>query len=100
MTGGLRDLAKTCGKHRVYRLIRRKKLRSQGGYRRRNKNYGSPAAETAPNYLRKSFDVVEPIRAWVTSITYILTYGGSLVLAVVTDLFSRQVIGWSIAENA
>jgi len=99
VTDDLRDLGETCGKHRVYRLMRQEKLRSQTGYRRRNSNRGGPAAVTAPNHLQRQFDVVEPNRVWVTDITYIRTYEGWLFLAVVIDLFSRQVIGWSMGSR-
>lgn len=40
--------------------------------------------------------MTEPNKVWVTDITYIRTYEGWLYLAVVLDLFSRQVIGWSM----
>ena len=99
VTDDLRDLGETCGKHRVYRLMRQEKLRSQTGYRRRINHRGGPAAITAPNHLQRQFDVVEPNRVWVTDITYIRTYEGWLFLAVVIDLFSRQVIGWSMGPR-
>ena len=99
VTDDLRDLGETCGKHRVYRLMRQEKLRSQTGYRRRISHRGGPAAVTAPNHLQRQFDVVEPNRVWVTDITYIRTYEGWLFLAVVIDLFSRQVIGWSMGPR-
>ena len=41
----------------------------------------------------------EPNRVWVTDITYIRTYEGWLYLAVVLDLFSRQVVGWSMSSR-
>jgi putative transposase len=69
VTGDLRDLGETCGKHRVYRLMRQEKLRSQTGYRRRNSHRGGPAAVTAPNHLQNESDVVELPRVWVTDIT-------------------------------
>lgn len=50
----------------------------------------------SPNLLKRQFDVVEPNTVWVTDITYIRTYEGWLYLAVVLDLFSRQVVGWSM----
>ena len=53
VTDDLRDLGKTCGKHRVYRLMRQEKLRSQTGYLRRNSHRGGPAAVTAPNHLQR-----------------------------------------------
>jgi len=53
----------------------------------------------APNHLQRQFDVQEPNRVWVTDITYIRTYEGWLYLAVVLDLFSRQVVGWSMSSR-
>jgi putative transposase len=92
-------LGETCGKHRVYRLMRQEKLRSLTGYRRRPSPPGGPAAVTAPNHLKRQFDVHEPNRVWVTDITYIRTHEGWLFLSAVLDLFSRQVIGWSMGPR-
>ncbi len=49
--------------------------------------------------LKRQFDVVEPNKVWVTDITYIRTYEGWLFLAVVLDLFSRQIVGWSMKSQ-
>ena len=92
-------LGETCGKHRVYRLMRQEKLRSQTGYHRRPSPRGGPAAVMAPNHLQRQFDVREPNRVWVTYITYIRTHEGWLFLSAVLDLFSRQVIGWSMGPR-
>jgi len=89
-------LGETCGKNRVYRLMRKDGIRAQIGYRRCLGPRGGPAAVVAPNHLQRQFDVIEPNRVWVTDITYIRTYEGWLFLAVVLDLFSRQVVGWSM----
>ena len=53
----------------------------------------------APNHLKRAFDVAEPNTAWVTDITYISTHEGWLYLSVVLDLFSRQIVGWSMGER-
>lgn len=53
----------------------------------------------SPNRLERQFNVSEPNKVWVTDITYIRTYEGWLYLAVVLDLFSRQVIGWSMKSR-
>lgn len=53
----------------------------------------------APNHLQRQFTVTEPNRSWVTDITYIRTHEGWLYLAVVVDLFSRQVVGWSMGSR-
>ena len=95
----LRDLGETCGKHRVYRLMRNEKLRSQTGYHRRPGKRGGLVADFAPNHLQQQFNVTEPNRVWVTDITYIRTHEGWLFLAAVLDLFSRQVIGWSMGPR-
>jgi len=50
----------------------------------------------ADNTLNREFDVDAPDQFWVTDITYIRTHEGFLYLAVVIDLFSRRVIGWSM----
>ncbi|WP_338213697.1 IS3 family transposase [Halopseudomonas aestusnigri] len=92
----LRELGEACGKHRVARLMRLEGLRSQTGYRRRPGRYGGKPPAASPNHLERRFKVTEPNKVWVTDITYIRTYEGWLYLAVVLDLFSRQVIGWSM----
>jgi putative transposase len=53
----------------------------------------------APNLLDREFEVTEPDRVWVSDITYIWTAVGWLYLAVVLDLFSRQVVGWSMNKR-
>lgn len=95
----LRDLGEQCGINRIYRIMRAAELRSQTGYgKRRFKRGGSPAV-VAPNHLQRQFDVTEPNKVWVTDITYIRTHEGWLYLAAVLDLFSRQVIGWSMSSR-
>lgn len=71
-------------------------LQSQSGYRRRAFFGKTKPAMISPNHLQQQFDVIAPNTDWVTDITYIRTYEGWLYLAVVLDLFSRQVIGWSV----
>jgi len=92
----LREVGEACGRHRVARLMRLEGLRSQTGYRRRPGKYGGKPAVASPNLLKRQFDIVEPNKVWVTDITYIRTYEGWLYLAVVLDLFFRQIVGWSM----
>jgi putative transposase len=94
----LHDLGESCGKHRVYRLMKQEGLRAQVGYRRKARHYGKPAV-VADNRLEQNFDVQAPNEVWVTDITYIRTHEGWLYLAVVLDLFSRQVVGWSMRSR-
>ena len=95
----LRELGEICGRNRVYRLMRAASLRSQTGYHRRPGHRGGLASVVAPNHLQQQFDVAEPNQVWVTDITYIRTHEGWLFLAAVIDLFSRQVVGWSMQSR-
>ena len=91
----LKDVGEHCGENRVYRLMRAAGLRAQVGYRRPRHRSG-PASVHAPNRLQQQFTVARPNEAWVSDITHIRTHEGWLYLAVVLDLFSRRVIGWSL----
>ena len=73
-------------------------LKAQVGYKK-PRYKGGKVAILAENHLQQDFDVQQPNQAWVTDITYIRTYEGWLFLAVVIDLFSRQVIGWSMQSK-
>lgn len=90
----LREQGETCSKHRVARLMRENGLRALHGYRTRNIPVAKPQA-LIPNLLQRQFTVSRPNEAWVTDITYIRTWQGWLYLAVVMDLFSRKIVGWS-----
>lgn len=57
------------------------------------------AYPVAENVLNRNFTTTEPDRAWVADMTYIATAEGWLYLAVIIDLFSRRVVGWSMAEH-
>lgn len=92
----LRELGEGCGRHRVARLMRREGLRAQRGYGRRPGSASGKPSVVAPNRLDRQFNVALPDRNWVTDITYLRTHEGWLYLAVVIDLFSRQVVGWAM----
>ena len=58
-----------------------------------------PTRQPAPNRLDRDFTAAGPNRKWVTDITYLPTAAGWVYLAVVLDLFSRKVVGWSIRRS-
>ncbi|TJY54793.1 IS3 family transposase [Sinimarinibacterium sp. CAU 1509] len=93
--GDLREAGETCGKHRVARLMRANKIKALRGYKAPRHIAGRPSI-ISPNRLNREFTVDVPDRAWVTDITYIRTWQGWLYLAVVLDLYSRKVVGWSM----
>jgi putative transposase len=53
----------------------------------------------AENKLERKFDAEKPNQAWVADLTYIPTLEGWLFLAIVIDLFSRKIVGWSMSES-
>ncbi|STX40067.1 integrase catalytic subunit [Klebsiella pneumoniae] len=53
----------------------------------------------SPNRLQRQFNPDAPDERWVTDITYFRTHEGWLYLAVVVDLFSRKIIGWSMQSR-
>ncbi len=91
----LREVGECVGKNRVAKIMKRNKIRAQRGYKQPGYRYTKPAV-AAPNRLQQQFTMDKPDRAWVTDITYIRTYEGWLYLAVVMDLYSRKIIGWSM----
>jgi len=93
--GDLREVGETCGRHRVEKIMRRHKLQAIRGYRAPRRIIGRPSI-VAPNRLNREFTVAIPDQAWVTDITYLRTWQGWLYLAVVIDLYSRKVVGWSM----
>ncbi|RYF12132.1 MAG: IS3 family transposase [Deltaproteobacteria bacterium] len=95
----LRENGESCGRHQFARLMRENKLRAVRGYKFPGKVYGRPSL-VAANVLQRGFCVAARDTAWVTDITYIRTWHGWLYLAVVIDLFSRRVVGWSMKPTS
>lgn len=95
----LRSLGERSCPNRVARLMRLSGIKAQIGYKKKPGSYGGKPAVVAPNQLGQSFDEFAPDQTWVTDITYIKTYEGWLYLAVVIDLYSRRVIGWSMQNR-
>jgi putative transposase len=91
----LRELGETCGVHRVAKIMKTHRIKAVRGYKAPRVIAGRPSI-IAPNRLNRAFTVSDVYQAWVTDITYIRTWQGWLYLAVVVDLFSRKVVGWSM----
>jgi putative transposase len=91
----LLDEGEACGVNQVHHLMKREGLKSQRGYRKPRSKLGIENV-VVNNKLAREFNPSAPNQSWVTDITYIKTHEGWLYLAVVLDLFSRRVIGWSM----
>ncbi len=98
----LRSRGERVSRKRVARLMRVEGLRGKKKRRFRVTTNSDHAYPVAPNLLDRKFDVEEvpgPDRVWVADITYVPTREGWLYLAVVLDLASRLVVGWSMGET-
>ena len=88
------------GKQRVQRLMQEHGIQARGKRRFRVMTTDSRHdLPIAPNLLDRNFTVAAPNTAWAGDITYIATEEGWLYLSVVIDLFSRQVVGWSMRPD-
>ena len=95
----LLDQGETSCPNRIARLSRMAGIKAQIGYKRRPGSHSGKPSVVVDNTLARQFDVAAPDKAWVTDITYIRTVEGFAYLAVVIDLFSRRVIGWSLQSR-
>jgi putative transposase len=87
------------GKERVQKLMQLHGIRAKGKRRFKVTTDSNHDLPIAANLLNRQFTVTQPDQAWVGDITYIATDEGWLFLAVVIDLFSRQVVGWSLRDD-
>lgn len=90
--------------HRVSRNRVAKLMRADGLRARRKRRFVTTTDSkhnlpVAENVLDRKFTAPEPNKVWATDITYVWTKEGWLYLAVIIDLFSRLVVGWSMGEN-
>ena len=96
----LRKEGKRHGKNRVAKLMREQNIRGRSKKRFRVKttdsNHDQPIA---PNHLASMDKPTAPDQIWVADITYIWTKEGWLYLAVIMDLYSRRIVGWSMSRS-
>jgi len=95
----LREAGFACGKHRAARLMRQAGLRAVVAPRFRLTTDSKHALPIAENGLARNFGAPEANVKWASDITYLHTGEGWLYLAVVLDLFSRRVVGWSLQAS-
>jgi putative transposase len=95
----MQEAAIACGRDRVLRLMRQAGIKAQRGYKPPKGYYDGAVDIVAPNVLQREFTVDRPDQWWVSDITYIHTHEGFLFLAVVMDLFARNIVGWSMSDR-
>ena len=93
----LQEAGERVSEKRVARLMRRSGIEALRRWKRRPVDEGvRPECAVAGNVLDREFQATAPNRKWVADFTYIDTAEGWLYLAVVLDLYSRRIVGWSM----
>lgn len=87
------------GKNRIWRLMQQHGLRVKTTKRFRVTTNSAHKRPLAPNLVQRCFSAEAPDRLWTGDITYIRTAEGWLYLAVILDVFSRRIVGWSMNKR-
>jgi putative transposase len=95
----LKEQGESVGRHRIARLMRENGITARPLKRFRKTTDSNHDLPVAPNLLERNFQTDKPDTVWVGDITYIWTARGWAYLAVIVDLFSRRVVGWSVDDN-
>jgi len=93
------DSGETVGVNRVARLMKRHGIQSRMARKFVITTDSKHTMQPAPDRLQRQFDVEMPDKAWVSDTTFIPSRQGWLYLAVIIDLYSRQVLGWAMGER-
>jgi putative transposase len=99
MAAELKARGYECSENTVAELMRERGIRAKSPRRFVRTTDSSHRLPVAANLLGRDFEPSGPNESWCADITYIPTHEGWLYLAVVEDLFSRMVVGWSMAET-
>jgi len=95
----LRQEGTLVGRHRVAKIMRLHGWRAKAARKFKATTNSNHKLPVAPNLLQQNFSASKPNEKWVSDITYVWTEEGWLYLAVVMDLYSRMVVGWSMSER-
>lgn len=87
------------GKERVRKLMKQHGIKARTKRKFKATTNSAHDLPVAPNLIQRDFTPVAPNTVWTTDITYLATDEGWLYLTVMLDLFSRQVVGWSIGPR-
>lgn len=87
------------GKKRVARLMRQNDIAAQRARRHRRTYVHRETQIAEDNHLNRDFSATGPNQKWVSDITFIPTRQGWLYLAIVLDLYSRAIVGWSMSKR-
>lgn len=95
----LRDWGYKCGVKRISRIMKENNIKSKIKRKFKATTDSQHKYPTHPNLLEQNFKADAPNKVWTTDITYVRTKEGWLYLAVVLDLYSRKLVGWSMDKR-
>lgn len=95
----LNEAGYACSLNHVAKLMSEEGLKARNGKHFKYSPSGVATNNIADNRLNRHFEAEQPNLKWVSDITYIPIRGGHVYLAVIMDLFSRKIIGWSLNKN-
>lgn len=95
----LNDDGESVSRQRVSRLMKQAGIQSKVVRKFIVTTDSKATTKPAPDRLRRCFTTPEPNQAWVTDTTFIRTRKGWLFLAIVLDLYSRKIVGWSMSDR-
>ena len=99
MAEQLKDEGYRVGRFKARRLMRELGLKVKAPRRYKVTTDSRHSFHVAPNVLNRQFDVQAPNKVWTADISYVWTLQGWLYLAVVMDLYSRQIVGWAMDKS-
>lgn len=83
------------GRYQVRSLMRKLNLQARGMKRYKVTTNSKHAYPAAANLLERNFETSGPNKVWTGDISYVWTFEGWLYLAIIMDLYSRQIVGWA-----
>jgi len=95
----LQDEGHRIGRYKVRRIMRQMGLKARIPRRFKLTTDSRHSFPVAPNVLNRNFDVNAPNKVWTADITYVWTFEGWLYLAIIMDLYSRQIVGWAMHKR-
>jgi transposase InsO family protein len=95
----LKNEGHAVGRFKARRLMRYLGLKAKAPRRYKVTTNSRHGFQVAPNVLNRQFDVPAPNKAWTADISYVWTLEGWLYLAIVMDLYSRQIVGWAMNKR-
>jgi transposase InsO family protein len=99
ITEELNALGVPCSVNHVAEILQIEGLKGRNGKAFKYQQSAYETYNVSPNLLSRNFTASKPDEKWVSDITYIDVEGQWMHLAVIMDLFSRQIIGWAIDET-